>query len=339
MRILTVADKKSIVLSDKPMPPSRQGLPIIKVKYAGICGGDWHMVWKNGVRAGQNAVAGHEFYGVIEDPCGTDFKKGERVTAIEYSPCCTCEFCQRKLPHLCPSRFNEGVGLMWDGAFAEYVAVRADMIYRLPDAVDDIQAAMIEPCAVSMHGARLAGVQKGSKVLITGCGAIGLFAAAAAKALGAEVVVVTEIHPQRLALAEHAPFVDFAVNSATENLQDYLCDIAGGKFDCAVECSGNSIAATTALEAIKPGATMTILAYGPGPDIPYFNFINDEKRIQGAVFFTPNDFQTVIDMMASGKIDIKQYGEVILPQDVQETLQGLEDGTKFASKYLIDFEA
>ena len=76
MRILTMVDKKKIAVSEKPVPKAESGHALIKVSYAGICGSDWHMVWGNGVRAGQNAVAGHEFSGVIVDPSDTHFKAG-----------------------------------------------------------------------------------------------------------------------------------------------------------------------------------------------------------------------------------------------------------------------
>ena len=335
MRILTIVDKKKMIVAEKPVPKVEPGRALIKVSYAGICGSDWHMVWGNGVRAGQNAVAGHEFSGVIVDPGDTHFKAGDRVTAIEYTPCGECEYCRGGKKHLCPERFSTGIGLTNDGAFAEYLTAREDMIYKLPDSIDDVQAAMIEPCAVSMHGASLAGVKEGSKVLITGGGAIGLFAAASAKALGASLVVLTEVNPIRLGQAREAAFIDHALSGTAEGLTDTLHELAGGLFDCAVECSGNQRAATMALESIKPGATLTMLAYGSGPQVDSFSFINDEKRIQGGVFFTQEDFERVIAMMADGRIDIRKYAEIITMDDAQDTLLGLDNGTKNAQKYVI----
>ena len=64
-------------------------------------------------------------------------------------------------------------------------------------------------------------------------------------------------------------------------------------------------------------------------------FINDEKRIQGGVFFTPEDFERVIAMMADGRIDIRQYAEIITMDDAQDTFLGLDNGTKNAQKYVI----
>ena len=335
MRILTMIDKKKIAVDEKPMPKASSQWPLMKVTYAGICGGDWHMVWANGVRAGEKAVAGHEFSGVVIDPADCNLKVGDRVTAIEYTPCGVCEFCKDGRPHLCPKRFSAGVGLKHDGAFAEYLTARADMIYRLPDTISDKQAAMIEPCSVGMHGVRMAGVRHGSKVLITGGGAIGLFAAASAKALGASVVALTEVDAVRLSQAKEADFIDFVFNGTTERLSESLRETVGGLFDCAVECSGNGRAASMAVELIKPGATLTILAYGPGPQINYFPFINDEKRIQGAVFFKPEDFQMVIDFMAEGKINIEKFSEVISMEQAQDTFLGLDNGRCHAPKYLI----
>lgn len=72
-----------------------------------------------------------------------------------------------------------------------------------------------------------------------------------------------------------------------------------------------------------------------GPEVEYSSFINDEKRIQGGVFFTQEDFERVIAMMADGRIDIRQYAEIITMDDVQDTLLGLDNGTKNAQKYVI----
>lgn len=337
MEILTMVDKKKIKLSEKPTPKAKPGWPLIKVSYVGICGGDWHMVWAQGVNAGNNFVAGHEFSGVVVDPAGTKFNVGDRVTAIEYSPCGECEFCLKGKKHLCPDRFSQGLGMMRDGAFAEYLIAPEEMIYKLPDSIDDIHGAMIEPCAVGMHGARLAGVKEGSKVIITGGGAIGIFAAACAKALGASIVALTEVDPVRLQQAKEAPFIDFVLDGSSPELKDSLAEIANGFFDCAIECSGNNKAAESAIEVIKPGASMTIIAYVKKLNIDFFSFINDEKRIQGAVFFTPEDFQMVIDFMAEGKINIREYAEVIEREMVQDTFIGLDKGTHRATKYLIDF--
>ena len=79
MRILTIVDKKKMIVAEKPVPKVEPGRALIKVSYAGICGSDWHMIWGNGVRAGQNAVAGHEFSGVIVDPGDTHFKAGDQI--------------------------------------------------------------------------------------------------------------------------------------------------------------------------------------------------------------------------------------------------------------------
>lgn len=72
-----------------------------------------------------------------------------------------------------------------------------------------------------------------------------------------------------------------------------------------------------------------------GPQVESFSFINDEKRIQGGVFFTPEDFERVIAMMADGRIDIRQYAEIITMDDAQDTFLGLDNGTKNAQKYVI----
>lgn len=338
MKALTLTDVKKFELIEKEIPTASDQKAVIKISKTGICGSDIHMVWSTGYGAGTNFVIGHEFCGVIVDPGGSPtLKKGDRVVAMEIDPCGQCEYCLNGMPHLCEHVLDGGPGIGSDGGYEEYVAVRHDMIRVIPDNVSDISGALVEPTAISMHAVKLAGVKEGSKVLVTGAGAIGLFAAACAYALGAKEVVITEVNQERLQLANNAKFITHALNGSKEDLVDELKKIVPDGFDAVIECSGHGGASTTALSSLKRGGHMVLVAYGDLPKVDLFTFINNEIHLLGSVFFTFEEFELVIDLMSQGKLDLEQYVELVKLEDVQSVLEGIETQKSNAVKYMIDF--
>lgn len=339
MKAITLTDVKKFELIDKPQPVSTDGKAIIKTSKCGICGSDIHMIWNVGYKAGTDFVIGHEFCGTIVDPGASDsLKVGDRVVAMEIDPCGKCDFCHNGQPNLCAHVLDGGPGIGNDGGYAEYVAVRHDMVRKIPDSMSDVAGALVEPASISMHAVKLAGVKEGSTVLVTGAGTIGLFAAACAHALGAGKVVITEVNQERIKVADEADFVSVALNRLDKDLKDKLFEIAPEGFDAVIECTGNQIASTQALSALKRGGHMILVAFGKQPNMDLLAFVNMEQHISGSVFFTDKEFELVIDLIAEGKLDLEKYTELIKPEDVQTTLENIENGTANAIKYVIDFD-
>ncbi len=339
MKALTITGVKKFELIEKPIPQSNGKKAVIKVSKAGVCGSDIHMVWAMGYSPAPNFVIGHEFSGTIVDPGDSPtLKVGDRVVAMEIDSCGQCEYCLDGKPQLCPHVLDGGPGIGSDGGYAEYVAVRHDMIRKLPDNVSDLAGALVEPASISMHATKLAGVKEGSKVLVTGGGAIGLFAAACAHALGASVVAITEVNKERIELARNSTFVTHVYDGTDTDLPDKLKEIVPNGFDAVIECSGNKSASTTGLNALRTGGTMTFVAYGSQPDIDLFTFINTEKHISGSVFFTFEEFELVIDLMSQGKLDLTPFTKIIRMEDLQQILEDLESGKENAIKYVMDVE-
>lgn len=337
MRALSLVDVKKFAIIEKENPTATGNKVVIKISKAGICGSDIHMIWATGYGAGTNFVIGHEFSGVISDAGESQvFKVGDRVTAMEIDSCLNCDFCNNNQENICDHVLEGGPGIGSDGGYGEYVLVREDMVRKLPDNVSDIEGAMVEPAAISMHAINLAGVKEGSKVLITGGGPIGLFAAACAYAHGASVVAVTETNKERVETARTSGFVTHALNALDENIEETLKEIAPSGFDASIECSGNKVASTTALNSLRKGGYMAIVAYGEQPDIDIFNFVNKEVHVSGSLFFTREEFEDVINLMSEGKLNLKPFAKVIYPKDVQTTLENMEKGTENAIKYVID---
>jgi 2-desacetyl-2-hydroxyethyl bacteriochlorophyllide A dehydrogenase len=338
MKALVIKGVKEIGMIEKEKPVADERFSVIKVTHAGICGSDLHLFWAVGGFAGTNYVPGHEFAGVIEETLpGSGFEVGDRVVAMDITPCGECEYCKSGRPQLCDMCFAEapGVGGV-DGGYAEYSKVRNDFIRKLPDNISLKHAAMIEPVCISYHGVNMGNVNENSNVLVTGGGAIGLFAAAAAKAKGAKYVALTEANPGRIKIAEEADFVDEVFDAADSEIGEKVKAKVPEGFDVSIECSGHPAAANLALYSLKRGGQHAILAYGPGFKYDAMAIINNELHIHGSVMFTVPEFEEVIAFMSEGKIDVEKYGELIAMEEAQATFEGLENGTRPAVKYIYD---
>lgn len=337
MRALSLKDVKKFEIIEKEIPKATGNKVVIKINKVGICGSDIHMIWATGYRAGEDFVIGHEFSGEIYDAGNsTTFKKGDRVVAMEIDSCLNCEYCNEGRENICDHVLDGGPGIGTDGGYGEYVAVREDMVRILPDEVSFVEGAMVEPAAISMHGLMLANVDKNSKVLITGAGAIGLFTAACAHALGIENVVITEANEKRVEIAQNSGLVKKALNAKDQNIEETLREFAPNGFDAVIECSGNKTASTMGLNHLKKGGHMSLIAYGEQPEINLFNFVNSESHLSGSLFFTRAEFEHVIALMKEKKLNLEPFAKVIEMEDVQTILENLEKGIENEVKYVIN---
>lgn len=188
---------------------------LIKIKKTAICGTDLHIYnWDNWA---QKTIpvpmhVGHEFVGEIVE-IGTrvtqkNLKIGDRVSGEGHLICGNCRNCRAGKFHLCPNTI--GVGVNRPGAFAEYLAIPAFNVFKIPDYISDDIASMLDPFGNAVHTA-LSFNLTGEDVLITGAGPIGCMAVAICKKVGAKNVVITDVNDYRLNLAKELG-ADAAVN-------------------------------------------------------------------------------------------------------------------------------
>ncbi|MFM8601698.1 MAG: zinc-binding dehydrogenase [Actinomycetota bacterium] len=182
-----VAEQKSVVLRDID-PPSGDGVDL-RVAMCGICGSDLHMI-ENGMKG---VVVGHEFGGWLAD--------GRLVAVRPTGECGACSHCTRGKHHLCADAMARSYGISMNGALAESVRVEESRLTEMPAGSRPRDAAIVEPLAVALHGARRSGVTKGGHALVVGAGSIGLLTAAALRAWGVECDIVAR-HPHQATAAE-----------------------------------------------------------------------------------------------------------------------------------------
>ncbi len=262
MKALVKAKGESgLWLEDVPVPGIGHDEVLIKIKRTAICGTDVHIYnWDDWARATIPVPmhVGHEFVGVIEE-VGTHvrgFKPGDLVSGEGHIVCGHCRNCLAGRRHLCMR--TSGVGVDRPGAFAEYLVIPVTNVWYCDTNIPLDVIACFDPLGNAVHTALSFDIL-GEDVLITGAGPIGCMTAAIARHAGARHIVVTDINPYRLKLAEIAG-ASMTVEVGREDLrevQDKLCMKEG--FDVAMEMSGSPAALSSILESMRHGGKIALL--------------------------------------------------------------------------------
>jgi L-iditol 2-dehydrogenase len=300
MRVSVLRAPGQLELADWPVPRPGPGEVLVEVRSVGVCGSDVHY-FEHG-RIGDFVVRGplvlgHEASGRIAavGPGVDAGRVGARVAIEPGAACGACRECRAGRYNLCPDmRFFATPPV--DGALAQYVAVRADLAFDLPDAVSDDDAALLEPLSVGIWATGKAQVTAGSSVLIAGAGPIGLVAAQVARARGATAITVTDIEPGRLAAALR--------NGATQALAAGDAAAAGAEFDAFLDCSGAPPAIAAGIAALRPAGRAVLV--GMGPDevaIPLGRLQQRELTVTGT-FRYAHTWPAAIGLAASGRVDL-----------------------------------
>lgn len=338
MRACAIKDARLFEIKEIEEPVVDGKHVIIDVLKSGICGSDIHY-WVNGEPKG--LVMGHEFCGVVVNPGDRlDLEVGDRVTALPISPCGECEACRKGEVQYCSKTWSEAVGLSLDnpGGLTRRIAIRSDMVIKVPDDMKDEEVAMVEPVAVGLHAAHLGRIAVGDDVLVIGGGIIGLVSAMFAKLEGAKSVVLTETNEQRGKKSVKLGVADEWYNATDPELVPKMMEKTNGGFDVVIECVGNSAAVNSAITMVKPGGIVVLVGVATEA-VPTYTVMGVMKELvlQGAIAYTYEEFKSCIDLIASNKLNVMKFVDDVVPLDgVQKAYERLTSGTDSAVKILVD---
>ena len=284
-------------IEDRTPPRPSTSQVLVEIAATGICGSDVHY-YEHGhigdyvVRAPM--VIGHESAGVVvEVGEGVDPGRIGELVALEPGvPCRHCRECLRGRYNLCPRVVFFATPPV-DGSITRYVAIDAAFAHPAPAGLTAEQAAMAEPVSVGVWVARKCSVGGGDRVLVTGAGPIGLLAAQVARALGAEVPLITDISDFRLDRARRL------------GLRTSRADAAlGEEFDVLLECSGAPSALPGGLAALAPAGRAALVGMGADTvalDVPLLQ--SRELTITG-VFRYANTYPFALRLISSGAVNV-----------------------------------
>lgn len=305
MKALVYEGPRSLTLREQSVPQPREDEVLVRVAAAGICGSELSGYLGHNSLRKPPLVMGHEFAGTVVR-CGElvgKLQPGERVTANPLLSCGRCETCLSGRQQLCGRR--QLLGAHRPGAFAEYVAVPAAQVYRLPDGMTFARGALTEPLACAVHVCRLLGLSPATRLLITGAGPIGLLTLLAAKLHGVRSVTVTDVNGERLEAVQ--ALGGLAVDPSSAEGRELL---AAGGFDAACDAVGIQATRTQCVRALKPGGRLALTGlHEAEAALPINDIIRSEIELKGAFAYGPLDFQLALDWLAAGLADLRPWTE------------------------------
>lgn len=309
MKVIVAHAAKDLRVETRDMPTPGPGQVLVKMAAGGICGSDLHYYNHGGfgpIQLKEPMILGHEVAGHIEAVGDgvTGLDTGALVAVSPSRPCGQCKYClEGKQNHCLNMRFY-GSAMPFphiQGAFREYIVADAAQCAPAGD-LSAGEAAMAEPLSVVLHAAKQAGDLMGKRVLVTGCGPIGLLAVLVARAAGAVDIAATDISDFTLGKARDVG-ADYTINVAQSpnGLSRFEAD--KGHFDVLFECSGVASALASAVPALRPGATIMQLGLGGDMTLPMQAMTAKELQLKGSFRFHA-EFFTAVEMMRTGRLDV-----------------------------------
>ncbi len=308
MKAAVMTAPGKIDIHELPLPVIAEDEVLIQVMAVGICGSDLHY-YQHG-RIGRYVVEkpivlGHECAGIIAAVGASvaSLNVGDRVAVEPGKTCGRCRACKEGRYNLCPDvQFLATPPV--DGAFAQYIAVRADLAFPIPDRLSFEEAALVEPFSVGIHAALRSGLQPGDTVAIMGMGPVGLMAVAAAKAFGAGRIIVSDLEPVRLQAALLLG-ADHAINVKEQDPAAVVRELTDGYgADIAWETAGSPQALQSALHALRRGGKLAIVGLPAQDEIPLnVPVIADNEIDIYGIFRYANTYSRGISFMTSGGFD------------------------------------
>ena len=288
MKALTLTEYNHISYGDVPDPQVEDDEVLVRVRACGICGSDVHGMDGSTGRRRPPVIMGHEAAGVVAATGKhvDGWCEGDRVTFDSTISCGVCWFCRHGAINLCDNRRVLGVSCedyRQAGAFAEYVALPARILYRLPDAVSFEQAAMVEPISVAVHAANLTPVSLGDTAVVVGAGIVGLLVVQALRVAGCGQIIAVDLEPAKLKLSESL--------GADAGLKADECDVPaevrrlteGRGADVAVEVVGLAATLKTAIASLRKGGALTLVGnLQPSVEIPLQAVVTRQLTLAGS---------------------------------------------------------
>lgn len=281
---------------------------LVSLKVAGVCGSDVHGAQGSHPTITLPYYPGHEVVGIVQavGAAVTDLDIGSLVTPQPTLPCGTCKMCRNGKENICENLEFFGCGFP-EGGMADLFLIRADRLRLIPQSFNLKQAALIEPLATPVHAVALTDNVRGAKVVIFGCGTIGLLTLAAARHAGAAQIIMTDIRETKrvraLTLGADA-VVDASSPDAEVSVRAALGESADVVFDCvAIEFTVNS-----AVRLVERGGTVVVVGVPAGPiQVPLERIQDRQIRLQGAATYTLEDYEAAIALIAAGKVDAQEF--------------------------------
>jgi L-iditol 2-dehydrogenase len=310
MKALLLTNYRQLQVVDLPRPEIAPNEVLVRVAACGICGSDVHGYDGSTGRRIPPLVMGHEAAGLVEAVGNevSNFKPGDRVTFDSTIYCGKCEYCRAGRVNLCDNRQVLGVSCgdyRRNGAFAEFVAVPAHIVYRLPESLPLERAALVEAVSVAVHSVKRLPPDPKDEVAVIGSGMIGLLIVQALRQAGCRRIIAVDVDDSRLELARSLGATD-VVNAREQDAAAIIQQMTGGRGAAASwEAVGTTLTVQSAIECVRKGGNVTLVGnVSPSVEMPLQAIVTRELTLHGSCA-SNGEYPECIELMASGAIDVR----------------------------------
>lgn len=341
MKALQLSDYKKLEIVDLPMPEVGPRDVLVEVRACGICGSDVHGWDGSSGRRIPPLVMGHEATGVVSRVGDqvTRFAPGDRVTFDSTVSCGACGPCRRGQINLCDHRQVLGVSCQEfrrHGAFAEYVVVPENIVYRLPDDLPFEHAALIEAVSIAVHAANRTPVKLGDTAVVVGSGMIGLLCVQAIRLAGCAQVIAVDLSDSKLQIARELG-ADVTFNPTRDDVVAEIFACTGGQgADVALEVVGATPTVQTAIECTRKGGAVTLVGnLAPKVDLPLQAVVTRELTLLGSCA-SNGEYPQCIEYLRRGDIRVEPLITAVAPlEEGPSWFQRLYAGEEGAMKVIL----
>ncbi len=338
MKQAVLVEAGKIELREVAVPEPGPDQALIRVRAVGICGSDIHTFHGKHPFVHPPLVLGHEAAGDVVG-LGKNVDSvaiGDKVVLRPQRTCGICRPCRRGRYNIC-EKLNV-LGCLSDGASSEYYAVEASLLYKLPAGMEYGLGTTVEPLAVGVHAVRRGGDVAGANVLVIGAGTIGVVTALAAKCLGANAVMITDVSDFKLNMARQIG-VDHIVNVKNADLRGELKRVFGNdEIEVIYECSASQSGIAQAVEIAPKGITIVVVGvFETAPRVDLAGVQDREYSLVGTLMYTHQDYVAAIQSIAENKVDLSKLITHRFPLEKnQEAYAFIDSNRDTVQKVVID---
>ena len=318
MKALVLTAPSQLEFTDFPKPIPADDEVLLRIHACGICGSDIHGWDGSTGRRRPPLIMGHEAAGeiVAVGPRVERWRLGDRVTFDSTISCGACPYCARGEVNLCDHRRVVGVAPVeyrQHGAFAQFLAVPARILYALPNGLTYQQAAMVEPVSIAIHAVQRVRLAPNATAVVVGAGMIGLFVIQALRWAGASRIIAVDLADNRLALARELGATDTLRSDLMEVPAEVARLTGGNGADVALEVVGVSATLNLAIASVRRGGSVVLVGnLAAKTDFPLQAVVTRELTLHGTCG-SAGEYPLCLDLIARGVIRVEPMISAVAP--------------------------